>query len=152
QRHTAAPRRDAGIGQQIRYRELPRRSLARGERIHGSKEYLSRARVKRECRRRPSSFVRPLPPVGITIPVAGPSIRYDENLGSARSAGTIVVVAFAALARALVEKVIDLSRRLCTNPGHFGEVSWRRALDGLESSEMVEQRALADRADPRDLL
>src|SRR5260370_5973361 len=57
-----------------------------------------------------------------------------------------------ALPRPLVEEVVDLARGLGADPGHLGEIGQRRALDRLERAEMVEQGALAGRADPRDLL
>src|SRR5256886_4155968 len=57
-----------------------------------------------------------------------------------------------ALPRPLVEEVVDLARGLCADPGHLGKISQRRALDRLERAEMVEQGALAGRADARDLL
>src|SRR5438552_16603726 len=57
-----------------------------------------------------------------------------------------------ALPRPLVEEVVDLARGLGADPGHFGKISQRRALDRLERAEMVEQGALAGRADARDLL
>src|SRR6266481_659803 len=57
-----------------------------------------------------------------------------------------------ALSRALVEEVVDLARGLGADPGHLGEISERRALDRLERPEMVEQRALAGRADTGDFL
>src|SRR5262245_39542876 len=57
-----------------------------------------------------------------------------------------------ALPRALVEEVVDLARGLGADSGHLGEVGDRRALDRLERPEMVEQRALAGRADAGDLL
>src|SRR5437764_2720840 len=88
------------------------------------------------------------PVPSITYPV--PSIAYGEKSGSARPAAWIAV--FTALARGFVEEVVYLSRGLCTDARHFGEIGWRRALDGLEGSEMVKQRTLAGRADPRDLL
>src|SRR5262249_4864620 len=57
-----------------------------------------------------------------------------------------------ALPRPLMEEVVDLARGLGADPGHLGEIGQRRALDGLERAEMVEQGALAGRADARDLL
>src|SRR5260370_19281441 len=57
-----------------------------------------------------------------------------------------------ALPRPLVEEVVDLARGLGADPGHLGEIGQRRALDRLERAEMVEQGALAGRADARDLL
>src|SRR6266511_4573407 len=57
-----------------------------------------------------------------------------------------------ALSRALVEEVVDLARGLGADPGHLGEISQRRALDRLECPEMVEQRALAGRADAGNFL
>src|SRR5215831_378447 len=57
-----------------------------------------------------------------------------------------------ALPRALVEEVVDLARGLGADPGHLGEIGQRRALDRLERPEMVEQRALASRADAGDFL
>src|SRR5258707_7478190 len=57
-----------------------------------------------------------------------------------------------ALPRPLVEEVVDLARGLGADPGPLGEIGQRRALDRLERAEMVEQGALAGRADPRDLL
>src|SRR6516162_8971416 len=57
-----------------------------------------------------------------------------------------------ALPRALVEEVVDLARGLGADPGHLGEIGQRRALDRLERPEMVEQRALAGRADAGDFL
>src|SRR5256886_5469956 len=57
-----------------------------------------------------------------------------------------------ALPRPLVEEVVDLARGLGADPGHLGKISQRRALDRLERAEMVEQGALAGRADARDLL
>ena len=98
----------------------------------------------------PSSFVRGFrrPKRESQSPV--PSITYGEKSGSARPAAWIAV--FTALARGFVEEVVYLSRGLCTDARHFGEIGWRRALDGLEGSEMVKQRTLAGRADPRDLL
>src|SRR5215831_6697275 len=57
-----------------------------------------------------------------------------------------------ALSRALVEEVVDLARGLGADPGHVGEIGQRGALDRLEGPEMVEQRALAGRADAGDFL
>src|SRR5258708_31665346 len=57
-----------------------------------------------------------------------------------------------ALPRPLVEEVVDLARGLGAEPGYLGEIGQRRALDRLERAEMVEQGALAGRADARDLL
>src|ERR1700758_5864829 len=57
-----------------------------------------------------------------------------------------------ALPRPLVEEVVNLARGLGADPGHLGEIGQRRALDRLERAEMVEQGALAGRADARDLL
>src|SRR6516164_2676393 len=57
-----------------------------------------------------------------------------------------------ALPRALVEEVVDFARGLGADPGHLGKIGQRRALDRLERPEMVEQGALAGRADARDLL
>src|SRR5262245_8751067 len=57
-----------------------------------------------------------------------------------------------ALSRALVEEVVDFARGLGADPGHLGEISQRRALDRLERPEMVEQGALASRADAGDFL
>src|SRR5258708_17199643 len=57
-----------------------------------------------------------------------------------------------ALPRPLVEEVVDLARGLGADPGHLGEIGQRRALDRLERAEMVEQGALAGRADAPDLL
>src|SRR5260370_12963306 len=57
-----------------------------------------------------------------------------------------------ALPRRLVEEVVDVARGLGADPGHLGKISQRRALDRLERAEMVEQGALAGRADARDLL
>src|SRR5260370_17429943 len=57
-----------------------------------------------------------------------------------------------ALPRPLVEEVVDLARGLGADPGYLGEIGQRRALDRLERAEMVEQGALAGRADARDLL
>src|SRR5262249_10951411 len=56
------------------------------------------------------------------------------------------------LPRALVEEVVDLARGLGADPGHLGEIGQRRALDRLERTEMVEQRAFAGRADAGDFL
>src|SRR5262249_469460 len=55
-------RGDAGISQQIRHRELPWGNLARGDRIHRSQEYLSRARAKRDSPR--PTFYPPRPARG----------------------------------------------------------------------------------------
>src|SRR5260370_31643503 len=57
-----------------------------------------------------------------------------------------------ALPRPLVEEVVDVGRGLGADPGYVGEIGQRRALDRLERAEMVEQGALAGRADARDLL
>src|SRR3984893_16021277 len=57
-----------------------------------------------------------------------------------------------ALPRPFVEEVVYLARGLGADPGHLGEIGQRRALDCLERAEMVEQGALAGRADARDLL
>src|SRR5260370_20651831 len=57
-----------------------------------------------------------------------------------------------ALPRPLVEEVVDVGRGLGADPGYVGEIGQRGALDRLERAEMVEQGALAGRADPRDLL
>src|SRR5262252_10062114 len=57
-----------------------------------------------------------------------------------------------ALPRPLMEEVVDLARGLGADPGHLGEIGERGALDRLERAEMVEQGALAGRADARDLL
>src|SRR5258707_6369774 len=57
-----------------------------------------------------------------------------------------------ALPRPLVEEVVDLARGLGADAGYLGEIGQRRALDRLERAEMVEQGALAGRADARDLL
>src|SRR6516165_3120711 len=57
-----------------------------------------------------------------------------------------------ALPRALVEEVVDLACGLGADPGHLGEIGQCRALDRLERPEMVEQRALAGRADAGDFL
>src|SRR5499427_1305983 len=57
-----------------------------------------------------------------------------------------------ALPRALVKEVVDLARGLGADPGHLGEIGQRRALDRLERTEMVEQRAFAGRADAGDFL
>src|SRR5262249_54523822 len=57
-----------------------------------------------------------------------------------------------ALPRPLVEEFLVLARGFGADPGHLGEIGQRRALDRLERAEMVEQGALASRADARDLL
>src|SRR5262245_25964462 len=54
--------------------------------------------------------------------------------------------------RALVKKIVNLARGLGTDARNFGKVGGRRAFDGLERSEMVEQRALAGRPDTGDFL
>src|SRR4051812_31553496 len=52
----------------------------------------------------------------------------------------------------LVEKIVDLLRRLRTHARHLFEIGGGGALDRLERSEMLEQRALAGRADAGDFL
>src|SRR4029078_7908623 len=53
---------------------------------------------------------------------------------------------------ALVEKIVDLACGLRADPGHFGQIGERRALDRLERPEMMQQRALARGADAGDFL
>src|SRR5499427_11117296 len=65
---------------------------------------------------------------------------------------TTIDAGAAGLPRTLVEEVVDLARGLGADPGHLGEIGQRRALDRLERPEMVEQRALASRADAGDFL
>src|SRR5260370_34538297 len=57
-----------------------------------------------------------------------------------------------ALPGPLVEQCVGLARGLGADPGYLGEIGRRRGLDRLERAEMVEQGALAGRADARDLL
>jgi hypothetical protein len=54
--------------------------------------------------------------------------------------------------RALVEEIVDLARGLRADPGNFGEIGKRRALDRLERPEVVQQRAFARGADAGDFL
>src|SRR5262245_5957724 len=56
------------------------------------------------------------------------------------------------LSRLLVKKVVDLARGLRADAGHLGEIGGSGALDRLERSEMVQQRALARRADAGNFL
>jgi hypothetical protein len=49
-------RHDAGVGQEVRHREGPRRKGSGCDRVHGSKEYRSSARVKRDARAIPIDF------------------------------------------------------------------------------------------------
>src|SRR5262249_56831629 len=65
---------------------------------------------------------------------------------------TTIDAGAAGLPRALVEEVVDLARGLGADPGHLGEIGQCRALDRLKRPEMVEQRALAGRADAGDFL
>src|SRR5262249_39773463 len=60
-RHHRRHRGDAGVGQKVGHREPPRRNLSRGDRIHGPKEYPSRARVKPDATAAPIAAARPGP-------------------------------------------------------------------------------------------
>src|SRR5262249_48630047 len=51
-----------------------------------------------------------------------------------------------------MEEVVDLAGGLGADAGHLGEIGERGALDRLERAEVMQQRALAGRADTRDLL
>src|SRR5690242_19211002 len=53
---------------------------------------------------------------------------------------------------AVVEEIVDLARRFGADPGDLGEVGRRGALDRLERAEMLQERALAGRADAGDFL
>ena len=55
-------------------------------------------------------------------------------------------------APALVEEIVDLARGLGVDAGHLGEIGGGGALDRLERAEMLQQRALARRADAGDFL
>src|SRR5260370_4075660 len=52
----------------------------------------------------------------------------------------------------LMEKIIDLARGFRIDAGDLREICNRSAFDRLERSEMPQQRALAGRADPANLL
>src|SRR5262245_23943813 len=56
------------------------------------------------------------------------------------------------LPRLLVKEVVDLARGLRADAGHLGEIGRSGALDRLEGSKMVQQRALARGADSGNFL
>src|SRR5215475_3323868 len=56
------------------------------------------------------------------------------------------------LSRLLVKEVVDLARGFRADAGHLGEIGRSGALDRLEGSEMVQQRALARGADAGNFL
>src|SRR4051812_10192324 len=55
-------------------------------------------------------------------------------------------------ARRLVEKIMDLAGGLFIDARHLREIVERRALDGFQGAEMVQQRPLARRPDAGDFL
>src|SRR5262249_9730010 len=151
-RHHRRHRGDAGIGQKVGHREPPRRNLSRGDRIHGPKEYPSRARVKRDADAVPIAAARPGPEPPRTNYRHRLSYINMTRIRALHACSTTIDAGAASLPPALVEEVVDLARGLGADPGHLGEIGQRRALDRLERTEMVEQRAFAGRADAGDFL
>src|SRR3954451_1397676 len=49
-----------------------------------------------------------------------------------------------------MKKIINFARSFSIDAGHRRQVGWRRPLDRLERSKMLEQRPLAGRPNPRN--
>src|SRR5262245_25769798 len=96
----------------------------------------------------------------MSVPPVLPATPWANAAGSAIRMSTRVPISGIAwrssqhrcLSRLLVKKVVDLARDLCADAGDLGKIGRRGALDRLERSEMMQQRALARGADAGNFL
>ncbi len=150
--HAADDRRhrdDAAIGEQVRQRQGVRAQRFRGVGCHDAQQYPSGRKVKRNASLPSTCFGAATGGSGVRQVGRSPDIGILRSIRDrmARARWCTSAAPVAGSAGALVEEIVDLARNLGTDARNLGEIGRRGALDRLQSPEMLQQRALAARAD-----